>query len=374
MNPITIDYTPAAAQTAGIGRLVREQVKAVLTHDTLTPYCLVYPRGAPYPPHFEQPNVATTELPLSAVWQQRLWHRLRLPLPVEWFTGRFTLYHATDFLLPHVQSNSPTILTVHDLSFERVPDAASPRLRAFLQAAVPRSVRRTTHIIADSEATKQDLIELYGCNAQKISVVLSSVAPRFHPTQDNSIRMKYKIGDHPFLLCVGTVQPRKNYPRVVRALSSLGEAWSHVHLVIAGGKGWLEDELYKTIVQLNMQERVHLIGFADDQDLPALYSAAECTVVASLYEGFGFPVLESMACGTPVITSNVSSLPEVAGDAALLVDPYDVEAIADAMRRILSDVTFIADLRHRGKAQAAHFTPEATAQRLREVYSKVLEG
>ncbi len=374
MNPITIDYTPAAAQTAGIGRLVREQVEAVLAYDRTTSYRLVYPRGAPHPPQFEQSNVTTTELPLSSVWQQRLWHRLRLPLPVEWFTGEFALYHATDFLRPYVQSQSPTVLTVHDLSFERVPDAASPRLRAFLQAAVPRSVRRATHIIADSEATKQDLIALYGCDAQKISVVLSSVAPRFRPTQDDAIRTKYQIGDHPFLLCVGTVQPRKNYPRVVRALAALGKAWSHVHLVIAGGKGWLEDELYETIAQLNLQNRVHLIGFADDPDLPALYSAAACTVVASLYEGFGFPVLESMACGTPVIASNVSSLPEVAGDAALLVDPYDVEAIADAMRHVLSDTTLTSDLRRRGKAQAARFIPEATAQQLRDVYSKVLEG
>jgi glycosyltransferase involved in cell wall biosynthesis len=370
--PITIDYTAAATQTAGIGRLVREQVEALIGHDPVTPFRLVYPRGAPHPPHFTQANVQTVTLPLSAIWQQRVWHRLRIPLPIEWLVGRYALYHATDFLLPHTSSKAPTILTVHDLSFERVPDAASPRLRAFLQAAVPRSVRRATHIIADSEATRQDLIELYRCPPEKVSVVLSSVAPRFKPTQDNAVRTKYEIGEHPFFLCIGTVQPRKNYPRVVRALAALGPEWNHVHLVIAGGKGWLEDELYATIASANMAQRVHLIGFADDHDLPALYSAAKCTIAASLYEGFGFPVLESMACGTPVITSAVSSLPEVAGDAALLVDPYDVEALAAAMRRILSDTALAEELRQRGREQAARFTPQATARQLADVYSKVL--
>jgi len=318
--------------------------------------------------------VTTREHPLSSLWQQRIWHRLRLPLPVEWFAGKFSIYHATDFLLPHTQSTSPTLLTVHDLSFERVPEAADPRLRTFLQAAVPRSVRRATHIVADSEATRQDLIALYDCPPQKVSVVFSSVAPRFRRTDSPEIQKKYALPNQPFLLCVGTIQPRKNYVRVVRALASLGDAWKDVHLVIAGGRGWLYDELYQTISDLNMTERVHLIGFADDDDLPALYSAAACTVAVSLYEGFGFPVLESMACETPVITSNISSLPEVAGDAAILVDPNSVDEIAAAIRRILSDTSLANELRQRGTAQARRFTPTATAQQLAAVYSKLLDS
>jgi glycosyltransferase involved in cell wall biosynthesis len=374
VKPIVIDYTPAATQTAGIGRLVREQVEAVLTYDKARQYCLMYPRKALFPPKFSSDNVTICECPFSSLWQQRIWHRLRLPLPVEWFTGEFSIYHATDFLLPHTQSSSPTLLTVHDLSFERVPEAADPRLRTFLQAAVPHSVRRAAHIIADSEATRQDLISLYNCPPQKVSVVLSSVALRFQRTTSAEIRKKYALPDQPFLLCVGTIQPRKNYARVVRALASLGSAWRDIHLVIAGGKGWLYDELYQTIADLNMAERVHFIGFADDDDLPALYSAAVCTVVVSLYEGFGFPVLESMACGTPVIASTVSSLPEVAGDAAILVDPSDVDAIAAAIHHILSDTALVEKLRQRGLAQARRFTPAATAQQLAGVYSMFLSS
>lgn len=372
MHPITIDYTPAATQTAGIGRLVREQVAALLAHDTHRPYRLVYPAGADFPPRFEQHNVSLRPIPLPAVWQQRLWHRLRLTLPVEWLSGDFALYHATDFLLPFTRSASPTLLTVHDLSFVRVPEAASPRLRQFLQSAVPRSVQRATHIIADSEATRRDLIELYNCRPEKVSVVLSSVAPYFQPDTTTNIRQKYQLGTSPYLLCVGTVQPRKNYSRVIQALASLGTAWEDVQIVIAGGKGWLEDEMYRTIKQTHMEPRVKLIGFVDDADLPALYSQAACTLVVSLYEGFGFPVLESMACGTPVIAANVSSLPEVAGEAAVLVDPYSVEAIASAIDRVLSDANFAEQLRLSGFEQAAKFTPTATAQQLVHVYSQVL--
>lgn len=370
--PITIDYTPAATQTAGIGRLVREQVVALLAHDTRRHYQLVYPIGAPYPPSYQSQNVTQQTIPLSAVWQQRLWHRLQMPVPVEWLTGRFALYHATDFLLPHTRLNAPTLLTVHDLSFVRVPEAASPRLRSFLSAAVPRSVQRASHIIADSEATRHDLIDLYRCPPEKISVVLSSVSPRFKPDATRAIRAKYHLGNSPYVLCVGTVQPRKNYARVIQALAALGPTFAEVMLVIAGGKGWLEDEMYCALQATQMTHRVKLLGFVDDADLPALYSQAALTVVASLYEGFGFPVLESMACGTPVIASNISSLPEVAGDAAVLVDPYNVEAIAHAIQQVLSDDCLAQQLRQRGLAQAARFTPQATAHQLAQVYSSAL--
>lgn len=374
MLPVTIDYNPAVSQTAGIGRLVREQVQALLDYDSHTPYRLFFarPSGNVLLPQASNLSVRTTPVPVE--WQLRFWHRLHLPVPVEWLSGRFSLYHATDFVLPPTLPNARTIVTVHDLSFVRTPAAAAPSLKRFLDKVVPRSIQRATHVIADSAATKNDIIELYHCQPEKISVVLSSVSPRFQPVSETpAVRARYGIGDQPYLFSLGTVQPRKNYSRVVRALHSLGNSANDVHLVIAGGSGWLQDELYETIRTTGMQSRVHMIGFADDVDLPALYSGALATVVPSTYEGFGFPVLESMACGTPVITSDVSSLPEVAGEAALLVNPLDVEAIAHAIQRILTDSQLRDTLTAAGYRQAARFTPAMTAQQLVQTYQHVLQ-
>jgi glycosyltransferase involved in cell wall biosynthesis len=168
------------------------------------------------------------------------------------------------------------------------------------------------------------------------------------------------------------VQPRKNYIRLMEALGRLRAGGLDVMLVIAGGKGWLDDPIYRALDDLRLREHVHLIGFADDADLPALYSEARVTAFSSLYEGFGLPILESMACGTPVVTSNVSSMPEAAGEAALLIDPLNVEALAAALGRLLTDDSLRADLIERGYAQAAGFTWERSARALLTVYRSLL--
>lgn len=289
---------------------------------------------------------------------------------MELFTGSVDLYHATDFVLPPARSR--TLLTVHDLSFVRVPEAASPPLKAYLDAVVPRSVRRADHILADSQATKDDLIDLYNTPAEKITVLLSGVDARFKPTINATVRQKYNIPDRPYIFSVGTVQPRKNYTRLIHALAALRSRGMDLGLVIAGGAGWLQDPIYASISETQMEDYVRFIGFADDADLPALYSAARVTAVPSLYEGFGIPVLKSMACGTPVLTSNVSSLPEVAGDAALTVTPTDLEAIIDALQRLTSEESLRADLIAKGLARTRAFTWDRSAQQLHDIYLRML--
>jgi glycosyltransferase involved in cell wall biosynthesis len=307
-----------------------------------------------------------------------MWHRARIPMPVELFTGRVHLYHATDFVLPPTLPSMRTVLTVHDLSFVRVPEAASPSLKAYLDVVVPRSVCAADYILADSQATKDDLIALYDTPAEKITVLLSGVDSRFRRITHSEFllttRTKYKIGTRPYILSVGTVQPRKNYARLVEALARLRAEGFDLCLVIVGGKGWLDAPIYTAIRDLKMTEFVQFTGFADETDLPALYSDAVCVALPSLYEGFGIPVLEGMACGTPVITSNVSSLPEAAGDAALLIDPYDVEALTDALKRVISDTALREQLIARGYANAAKFTWDASATQLRALYARMLTG
>lgn len=378
MAAIGIDYTAAHEQGAGIGRYVRELVRALAALDDSTSYRLFVAgaqrRALPPPPGA---NFAWRPTRITPLWFARLWHRLQLPLPVEVFTGPVRLFHATDFTLPPTLPGVRTLLTVHDLSFVRAPETATPVLKAYLDAVVPRSVRRATHVLADSQATKDDLVELYGTPPDKVTVLLGGVNPEFGPVTDadarQAARARYNLPPNPYVFSVGTVQPRKNYARLIEALAALGPQYADYHLVIAGGRGWLDAPIYQTVRDLGMGERVHFTGFARDEDLPALYSDAVCLAYPSLYEGIGLPVLEAMACGTPVVTSTVSSLPEVTGDAALLVDPYDVEALAGALRRLLDDSALRETLIARGTHQAAFFTWERAAAQLLAVYRQMVQ-
>jgi glycosyltransferase involved in cell wall biosynthesis len=317
-------------------------------------------------------------LPLDDIWLVRVWHRARLPLPVNWLTGPIDLFHSPDFTLPPVRRGTRTLLTVHDLSFIRDPESATPVLRHYLNAVVPRSVARADHVLADSQATRADLVELYRTPAEKISVLYSGVHESFRPVTDPAtlaaVRARYGLGDAPFVLAVGTLQPRKNYVRLIQAfaaISNLQPLTSNLHLVIAGGKGWRYDAIFAEVEKLGLRDRVLFPGFVADADLPALYSAARVLAYPSIYEGFGLPMLEAMACGTPVVTSTASCMPEVAGDAALLVPPTDVDALAAALDRALTDEALRADLIAKGRARARQFSWAKSAQQLLGIYHAV---
>ncbi len=374
---IGLDYTPAYEQGGGIGRYVRELVAALARIDTTTAYRL-FVAGAsltnlPAPPG---PNFEWRVTPIPPRWLARFWYRARIPYPIERWLGDVDLFHATDFVLPPTRHRTRTLLTVHDLSFIHVPEATSPRLRRYLNNVVPRSVRRADHILADSQATKDDLVSLYGTPEGKITVLLSGVGEHFRPVTDvtvqAAVRARYGLDTWPFLFTVGTVQPRKNYARICEALYHLRSRFPDLHLVIAGGKGWLEDQIYATVNRLHMTDRVHFIGFADEADLPVLYSMAEAVPYVSLYEGFGLPVLEAMACGTPVIASNVSSIPEVAGEAAILIDPYHTDELVNALRHLLESPALRQSLIERGRQQAARFSWKTAARQLADIYERTL--
>ncbi len=373
---IGLDYTPAWEQGAGIGRYVRELVAALAIEDQSTAWCLFVAgaRKSQLPPAPGR-NFCWRPVALSSHWLMRLWHRVRLPVPVELFTGPLSLYHATDFVLPPVRRTTTTIVQVHDLSFLRVPDAAPPALKAWLERVVPASVRRADFVLADSHATRQDLIELFAVTPHsKIGVLHGGVNPRFGPRAASAqvaVRRKYGLDDWPFILSVGTVQPRKNFGRLVESLARLRADGHDLHLVIAGGTGWLSAPFYEQLRDSGLGDVVHLTGFVADEDLPALYSAATVFAFPSLYEGFGLPVLEAMACGVPVVTSNLSSLPEVAGDAALLVDPYDVAELSEALGRLVHDSALRQQLVQAGYRQAEHFSWQRAARELLAVYQSL---
>jgi len=299
------------------------------------------------------------------------------------------LFHATEHLLPRF-SSVRTVFTLHDLIFLFHPETHKPLNRWFLTLMMPRFLRAADAVIAVSECTKRDAVRFYGIPEEKITVIYEGVNPRFRPASPETIaavRARYNLPEH-FILYVGTIEPRKNLTALLEAFHhllatrslrpapcdlrpatcSLLPAPCDLRLVIVGKRGWLYEGFFRRLRELGLEDRVIFTGYVPDEDLPAIYSAADLFVFPSLYEGFGLPVLEAMACGTPVICSNTSSLPEVAGDAALLVDPADVRALAGAMERALTDEALRVTLRARGMGKARGFTWEQAAQKTLMVY------
>ncbi len=369
---IGIDYTSAVRQHAGIGRYTRGLIGALAEVDRAREYVL-FSAGSEEEPRAWPINFSRRALPLSDRHMAIVWQRLRLPLPVELVTGRIDLFHSPDFVLPPVW-RARTALTVHDLSFLRLPECSSPHLLAYLMSAVPRSIARADVLLADSESTRRDLIELLDVPEDRVFVVYAGVEGRFRPdpAPDDAARRERHALRRPYILGVGTLQPRKNYARLIRAFHILVQEHGVPHdLVIAGGRGWLYDDVFAAIAELGLEERVRVLGFVDDNDLPALYRGADVFAFPSLYEGFGIPVLEAMGCGTPVVTSNVSSLPEVAGDAALQIPPDDVDALADALWRSIGDTALRESHRTRGFERVARFTWRRAAEDLIGIYARV---
>jgi glycosyltransferase involved in cell wall biosynthesis len=373
---IGIDYTAAVRQGAGIGRYTRELVRALAKLDHGHDYVLFAAAGgqrlvdAGWPSSFQ-----TRSVPLSDRTLAILWHRLRLPLWVELVTGPVDIFHSPDFVLPPVR-RAKTLVTVHDLSFIRHPQCSDANLRTYLNKVVPRSVHRADLVLADSQSTKDDLVELLDVTPDKIKVIYPGVEKRFRSIEDPTLlektRKRYNLPPR-FILGLGTLQPRKNFTRLIEAYSSLVTRHPSLRLVIAGGKGWLYDEIFATVERLGLEEKVAFPGFVTDQDLPALYNLADLFVFPSLYEGFGLPPLEALACGTPVVTSDASSLPEVVGEAGLMVEATDVEALAETMKRVLEDGELREGLIARGMEQARKFTWRKAASRLLNLYETLGE-
>lgn len=381
---IGIDYTAAVSQRAGIGRYTRGIVGALAEQDTEHTFVLVVagdgadattPHGTNREASLEA-NFRVRRLPMSRRLWTIVWHRLRLPLPVDLLAGPMDVFHSPDYVLPPVRRGRK-VVTVHDLSFLRYPEGAEPSLRRYLSTAVPRTVREADLVLADSENTRRDVVELLGVPAEQVDVVYPGVDREFTVVQDaealEEVKRLYRIS-YPFILTVGTLEPRKNLIALLEAYSVLKNRHSFGHkLVVAGPKGWLYEGIFRRVDELSLTQDVVFLGFAPEEHLPALYSLADVLAFPSIYEGFGLPPLEAMACGTPVVTSDSSSLPEVVVDAALMVSPNDHEALADAIARVLEDADLREDLVRRGLARAAEFSWQATGEKLLSAYERLYE-
>lgn len=383
---LAIDYNAAIRQSAGIGRYTRELVRAWLELHTDDQVVLFYAARDLAPEHpglqalralaADDPRIRLAAIGLPERWLTIVWQRVRVPLPVEHWTGPVDLVHAPDFVLPPVR-RARTLLTVHDLTFRVHPETAHANLRRYLNRAVPRALRRADHILADSASTCHDLHRLMGVDPARVTVLYPGISPRFRRVDDarRLEELRARLGLPPrFLLFVGTLEPRKNLQRLMTAFVQARNANPDLHdvaLLLGGRAGWLAEPI---LAQARATPGVRLLGPLDDDDLPALYTLASATVYPSLYEGFGFPALESLACGTPVLAANTSSLPEVVGEAGLLVDPHDPAALAAGLVRVLRDPTVRERARQLGPRQAARFSWAAAARRLDAVYRRLVAG
>lgn len=376
---IALDYTAAHRQGAGIGQYVHHLVQAMLAQDKTNQYTLLSSgRPAEKRAFPEAANVRERSLFIPDRYLSILWYRLGLPLKADYFTGPIDLYHGLDFVLPPLSNSIRKLVTVHDLAFLEHPETAVPELAAYLNKTVPAAVERADVVAANSYTTRQALITHYQTPAEKITVIPCGVGAQFQRMADPvylaAVRHKFQL-PQPFILSVGTLEPRKNHLGLIKAFAEIPHSRTDaVKLIIVGGKGWMYEETRQAVMTLHLEAQVRFLGRVSEQELIALYSMAELFAFPSFFEGFGMPPLEAMACGAPVITSNTSSLPEAVGDAALLIDPHNIHAIADALTHLLDNPQVGAELRQKGYQQAQRYTWSGSAAKMLAVYQQVLQG
>ena len=379
---IAIDYTAAIRQGAGIGNYVRSLVDAMLAQDSSNQYTLLtsgHPtREHPFP---RAANVRGRSIFIPDRYLNILWYRWRLPVHATLFTGLIDIYHGPDFVLPPINGKVRKIVTVHDLAFLEHPEYAVPQLAAYLKKVVPEAVAAADVVAAVSHTTSKSLVEYFHTPPEKITIIPNGIRSYFRRITDPVLlaATRHKFGlKHPLVLGVGTLEPRKNHLGLIKAFhkaqSSAGKKQRPAMLALAGGPGWLYDETQQLIAKLKLENKVRFLGRVSELELITLYSMADVFVFPSFYEGFGVPPIEAMACGAPVITSNTSSLPEVVGDAALLIDPRNTGELARAMLQVLENEQLRDELRQKGYARAQHFTWPKSASKMLSVYQQLFDG
>jgi glycosyltransferase involved in cell wall biosynthesis len=374
---VCIDVSPTAQKHAGLGRYAGEIARTLARDRDEIKLSLFYNREGKarlpdYLSHIPYQTVNVGNKP----WRMGVLLSQMLRWPMDKTFGAVEIFHATNHLLAYFKQ-ARTVYTLHDLIFLHYPEYHLPYNRWYLTFAMPRYLRAADIIVTPSECSGQDAIKYYNLPESKIKVIYEAAAPHFKPATDptalDAARQKYNLPQR-FILHVGTIEPRKNLSRLLEAFQPLLIDWPELKLVLVGKKGWLYDSFFQRLQALGLQEYVICPGFVDEGDLPAFYQLAEVFVYPSLYEGFGLGPLEAMACGTPVVSSNSSSLPEVVGDAGLLVNPTDTAALSQALSRVLSDATLRAELEHRALVRAQQFSWQKAADELEVIYRSLSQG
>ena len=366
---IGIDARMAYYTQAGIGQYIRRLIEGLAKINGQEELILLQSRKDEVLIHHDR----FRRRPLWTPSHHRLEQWL---LPLEIVVAGLDVLHSPDFIPPFYR-NCRSVITIHDLAFLLYPHFLT-RDSARYYSQIDQAVRRADHIIAVSESTKRDTVGLLGVSEKKITVIHEAANPLFQPVEDTEalrlVRDKYGLPEA-FILFVSTIEPRKNLPTLLRALRLLLDRHGPLaKLAVVGKRGWLFEEVFATVEDLNLEQDVLFLGRVPLHDLVLLYNAASLHVHPSYYEGFGLPPLEAMACGTPTIVSNVASLPEVVGDAGLLVDPDDVAGWVAALGQVLADPHLRQEMREKGFQQARCFSPKRMARESLDVYRRVGTG
>jgi glycosyltransferase involved in cell wall biosynthesis len=357
---------------AGINGYIFHLLQALPEADSSLTYTVfVGPQGDPP----EHARMAARRAPFRTVHPLRriLWEQIVQPAAL--LKTRPDLHHALAFVSP-VFSRVPTVTTVYDLSFIHYPHLLSSARRWYLNLLTKRTCQHARRVIAISKSTADDVAATFGIAPEKIDIAVPGVSSLFQPLPSAEVdrfRWQKELPER-FLLFVGTLEPRKNLPVLLRAYAQLpASIRAAVHLVLAGGRGWMFQDIFRAISEYELSDTVHLPGYVPIDELPLWYNAAEAFVFPSVYEGFGLPVIEAMACGTPVLVSDVSSLPEAAGDAGYRLPPHDVNAWTEALDHVIRDPGWRAEASSHGKTRAAMFTWANTAAQTVISYHRALD-
>jgi len=366
---IGIDARLSYHQPAGISRYTWHLLRAIAELNKDDEFVVFQHRKQPES-LIQQPNFQRSTLyaPVHRSLEQFM-------LPLELMRYGLDLLHSTDFI-PPLYTPLPSVITVHDLAFLHWPNFLTKDSAAYY-GQIDRAVRRARHIIVPSESTKQDLIGILGTPDNKVTIISEAPNPSFQPLPIEETRRKvmkrFQIPES-YIFFISTIEPRKNVDGLLAAFHHLLDRYNidDTALGLAGSHGWLYEETLELVKKLKLEEKTFFLGRVTDEEVHDLYVGARCHVHPAHYEGFGLPPLEAMACGTPTIVSNVSSLPEVVSDAALLVDPNDTEEIAVAMHRLLTDPELHDELREKGLKRAGCFNWELAARSTLDVYRRVV--
>ena len=358
-------------QSAGISRYTKHLIEELALLDRETTYTVFQHRKQREPlihaPNFRRRTLFT---PVHARVEQPM-------LAAELSFHSLDLLHSTDFI-PPLQSSIPSVITVHDLAFLRWPHFLTETHAAYY-SQIDKAVQHARHIIVPSESTKNDVVGQLGASPQKISIIYEAAAPHYCPLSQERCRAamqaKYGIPEE-YIFFVSTIEPRKNIEGLIEAYHHLRKYYNieDTGLVLAGNPGWLYEEIYRKVEQLDLGKSTFFLGRVPDEDLHQLFVGARCHVHPAFYEGFGLSPLEAMACGTPTVVSNTSSMPEVVGDAGLIVDPTDREEIAVAMHRLLTEEELHQELSQKGLQRASVFSWSRAAMETLDVYRMVCDS
>jgi glycosyltransferase involved in cell wall biosynthesis len=372
---IALNCQLLSMNVTGVTRYISGLVRALPCVDLTCQYTLLLNRRVPESLLPQASNVEwrVTHFPINGTKTRILWEQFVQPLEVA-FRG-FDAIHHTDRSMPWLPTGIPSVSTIHDISYAFFPETYTPGKVAYSEIMARIAAARADRIITISENTKREVMHYLKMSEEKIRVVYEAVDNMFQPVSSAEVlqeaRQRLGLPDG-MILYVGSLNPRKNLVALIRAYAELKRTTDLPHkLVLVGPSEWKSDPVFHAVKDLGLESEIYLLGFVLDSELVCLYNLADLFVFPSLHEGFGLPPLEALACGTPVVCSNRASLPEVVGEAAIMVEPTDVKGLAQAMERVLTDPDLAQQLRGKGLERAPLFSWEKTARETLKVYEEV---